>query len=527
MVTILRAATRQALTFEDLKGLRAEGYVRDSTLDQRDGFGPDIQHRNEERFAQSYGLVLGSRWYTEFVSGRSASKRQEFQQVLEDARLDRFDVLLVDHTSRFGRNQAECIRYKAELQRLGKTVVFVSQGIISGSDRDFLAERINETLDEQYSRNLSRYVAAGLAEKASQGLANGVPPLGYKSEKLDNGKRERKVPDPDTTPALLALLRGYASGQHSYRTLADWLNAQGYRNREGEPFSTGSVEHVLSNRFYAGKAVYHPGEPDEEVRGGAHEVPAEVKELWLRCQEIKAQQRRTRVGAPRRRPRAYPFSRLAFCAGCGGRFTGKPARTTQGDESLRLVVPHARCDLQPHSVRVDYLEAQWREGVLPYLTLDDGWQRGIAQALQDEAGPSNEKDCRRLESALANLRKQHLWGDISDEDYRRDRDVLERQLKALAPPGAKVHLPNLERAAGLLNDLPALWAHPGVSNEQREALGQELLERAIISGGTLVAIEPRAAYRPLFGYLANQWKNCLPKPTRPDDIGLKLPLPIA
>ena len=28
------------LTFEDLKGLRAEGYIRDSTLDQRNGFAP-------------------------------------------------------------------------------------------------------------------------------------------------------------------------------------------------------------------------------------------------------------------------------------------------------------------------------------------------------------------------------------------------------------------------------------------------------------------------------------------------------
>ena len=31
---------QRAVTFEDLRGLRAEGYVRDSTLDQRDGFGP-------------------------------------------------------------------------------------------------------------------------------------------------------------------------------------------------------------------------------------------------------------------------------------------------------------------------------------------------------------------------------------------------------------------------------------------------------------------------------------------------------
>ncbi len=129
-------------------------------------------------------------------------------------------------------------------------VVFVSQGIISGNDNDFLNEGINEVLDEQYSRMLSRFVADGLRVKHEQGIANGVPPLGYKSEKLDNGKRERKVPDfnglrgdpkAGSIEALLALLRGYASGQHSYQTMADHLNAQGYRNREGEPFTKGSV----------------------------------------------------------------------------------------------------------------------------------------------------------------------------------------------------------------------------------------------------------------------------------------------
>ncbi len=49
------------MTFENLKGLRAEAYVRDSTLDQRDGFGPDLQRRNIHRFADSYELALGDR----------------------------------------------------------------------------------------------------------------------------------------------------------------------------------------------------------------------------------------------------------------------------------------------------------------------------------------------------------------------------------------------------------------------------------------------------------------------------------
>lgn len=190
-ITTVNRKAKRINNFEDLRGLQAESYIRDSTEDQKNGFGPEIQRHNVERFAQFYGLVLGERWYTEFVSGRSVEKRQQFLQILEDARLDRFDVLLVDHTSRFGRNQAECIHYKQELKRLGKTIIFVSQGIISGSDRDFMCERVNETMDEGYSRNLSRWVSEGLVRKAESGLHVGPSPLGFKSELL-SGQRERK-----------------------------------------------------------------------------------------------------------------------------------------------------------------------------------------------------------------------------------------------------------------------------------------------------------------------------------------------
>ena len=210
-----RHPNKTPMTFEELKSLRSRGYVRDSSLDQRDGFGPDIQSHNIQRFADSYGLIHDHHLYTEFVTGRSVSKRGVFTQLVEDAKLDLYDVLLVDHTSRFGRNQEECIKYKKILRELGKVIVFVSQGIFSGSDRDFLNERINETLDEAYSRTLSRYVSEGLSRKASHGFANGRPPLGYKSEKLENGKRERKVSDPETLPTLIELLECYATGSYS------------------------------------------------------------------------------------------------------------------------------------------------------------------------------------------------------------------------------------------------------------------------------------------------------------------------
>ncbi len=169
---------------------------------------------------------------------------------------------MVDHTSRFGRNQGECIRYKEEMQRLGKVVVFVSQGIISGSDRDFVNERLNETMDEQYSRNLSRYVREGKAEKAAKGHALGHAPLGYRVTKAPSGRGAYMVPDEKTMPTLVTLLRGYACGRHSFKTLARHLNVQGYRTSRGTPFTESSISQVITNPFYGGKFYFHKRKQD-------------------------------------------------------------------------------------------------------------------------------------------------------------------------------------------------------------------------------------------------------------------------
>ncbi len=73
--------------------------------------------------------------------------------------------------------------------------------------------------------------------------------------------------------------------------------------------------------------------------------------------------------------------------------------------------------------------------------------------------------------------------------------------QALTPPPAPARLPNLERAAHLLNDLPAMWVHPATNDRQRESLVQELPERATVSGTSLVGVRPRPVYQPLFGYI--------------------------
>lgn len=494
------------VTFEQLKGLRAKGYIRDSTLDQRDGFGPDIQRRNEQRFAESYGLLLGNRWYTEFVSGRSVAKRKEFQHILEDARLDRFDVLLVDHTSRFGRNQAECIRYKEEMQRLGKAVVFVSQGIISGTDRDFLNERINEVLDEAYSRNLSRYVKAGFSVKASQGHALGDAPLGYRHIKSPSGRGAWAAPDEKTMPVLLHLLRSYASGNKSFTEVANELNALGHRTARGNPFTLSTISMVLNNPFYSGRFYYHKGRRDQQLIEGVHEVTEEVRSLWQKCQQVRRERAYSTQPSPRaKNHRVYILTGVLVCDNCGQPFHGRSS-VSHRTPYVRMAHSWRRCGAKPESVSAPAVEKEFAERVISCIKLDDGWRKAVLKALALEGPqPDRSLEIKRVEAALENLRKQHLWGALDDQTFSREFRELQLQLRNLQAQAVDHATPNLDRAAHLLQELPALWRHPGVADDHRRSVAREVFEEVRLRSGTLVAVKPKPAYQPLFAYQV--WKE--------------------
>ena len=317
-----------------------------------------------------------------------------------------------------------------------------------------------------------------------------------------------EVPDPKKMPALLELLRCYASGDYSYQSLADHLNGQGYRNREGALFYKGSVEHVLSNRFYIGESVYHPGKADEEVTEGTHELPPDAKELWLKCQEVKKGRVHSAGGRPRGAQRAYPFTRIAVCDGCNQPYGGQPVHRKAREVIRRLSHRRPFCSLTPHSVRVEYLMDQFQDDVVPFMRLDSEWQDTILKALEEDSssgiGGQRASHRSRLEKALENLRKQHLWGDVSDDQYRAQREILETELRGIGPALDLANLPSLSRSAQLLQDLPALWRHPGVTDGQRERAIREMFTEVRLRGKEIIALRPRPIYQPLFAHFVTQ-----------------------
>ncbi len=144
--------------------------------------------------------------------------------------------------------------------------------------------------------------------------------------------------------------------------------------------------------------------------------------------------------------------------------------------------------------------------VMPHLQLDAIWKTRIIAVLRsDEPPQEGQGQGERLRRALEELRKQHRWG-ISDDEYRRDREILMRQLRVHTTTGQPIHLPNLERSANFLEDLPALWLHPGVTHEEREALVRQVFRRITIDGKDFVDIEPEPEYAPLYATMVTAQK---------------------
>ncbi len=103
--------------------MRAAIYARVSTNDQTN----TIQIRELTEYVQRRGWEVAG-VYQDQMSGKTAS-RPGLNQLIADARLRKFDVVLVWKLDRFGRSLVHCVGAIQELQALGIRFLAISQGL--------------------------------------------------------------------------------------------------------------------------------------------------------------------------------------------------------------------------------------------------------------------------------------------------------------------------------------------------------------------------------------------------------------
>jgi len=126
--------------------------------------------------------------------------------------------------------------------------------------------------------------------------------------------------------------------------------------------------------------------------------------------------------------------------------------------------------------------------VISQIRIDDDWRQAILKAIANESPkPDQTLEIKRVESAMENLKKQHLWGAVTDEAFKSQYREFQIQLSRLnqeAEADASLG-PDLERAGQLLKNLPVLWQHPGVTNEQRRDFAREVFNKVVLSSGKI------------------------------------------
>ncbi len=501
-------------------------YIRESTEEQDKGFSPQNQERTIREYAKREGIEVYE-VYKDLISGTSASKRSDFQRMIEDAKQHNFTHILVYHTSRFARNVKDARQHKEFLRvKLGIDVISVTQPFGDWKQPTaFLNEGINELFDAYYSKQLSEWMRGAFMEKRKQGFQLGNPPLGYYKKVLGSDPNtHRPIYDKnwlvheEESKMVVRIFEMYATGRYSLADIAQKINKEGIQTKRGSPFTYSSIKDILRNRTYLGY-VYSPRRGYAEIPGNHTAIISQ--ELFDRVEE-KTQQRRGNHGRPIAQHRFYLLQGVVFCYACRkhlkddsqgphAKFLPKmycETNTSHGQDLKFYGCKFRReyKDCHQDNVKCDIIDKKVVNFLKGFSVPDDIIQKTIVkleEKMKSFQTPSHEKELATLLQKEKRLNTMYLEvGSISDEEFKEQMRELQAQIKVYRKQGiagaskGKGKKEFVSQTEKFLQDFPKLW--DSIDDAERRAWILMTIRRVWVQGKKVVAIEPYDEFKDLF-----------------------------
>ena len=485
-------------------------YVRVSRLERDDRErlkeqGPDAQLRDlspRTQIAQVKALQALRGLKVEVFedlhrSGKNA-QRPGLTRLRERMREGDVAVVAVWSMSRLGRSVRDLYDLIEEMQTHGVAFVSAKESLdtSTASGRAFFG--ILATL-AQFERELtSERIAADFQQAAAAGRMIGDVPFGFVRE-----SGEVSI-DPDAAALVRLIFREYATGRYSYRSLAEWLNAQGQRSPNAESHHRNGrfaarlwvadmVKAIMRNERYAGRVIYRPRRirgRDGDDEGVPAAFPAIVDaELWAACATVRGRNA-SHNGVRYSRTARYALTGLLRCRQCGG--TVHEVQTTKAAKVYAYYVCRARYGSHSCSqplAPAPTLEAEVRSW-LEQLRLPEGFTKEFAAAVRSgrwKGTPARHTIVKVVETRLERLRELFEMGDLERPAYIARRDALQAELADLtsAPPPV---VQASETIANLTNDWDDLDG-----GARRQVLGT-IFSEVVVDEGRLVSATPKPGW---------------------------------
>lgn len=446
-------------------------YTRVSTTDQAapGHFSLDAQAALCRQYATAHQLTVLEVLRDEGYSGRTTS-RPGLRRLLEYSSPHPpkpIHAILVQDTSRVGRDTTEYLIFRRQLQERGITLVAVTQPNIDASPEGRLVDTILAGVNQYQSEEKARRILIAMEKKFEQGGWPGWAPLGYLN--VIEGEKRFIVPDPEKFELVRLAFREYATGHYTQAQLRQFLTKKSLRDRNGRTLSRTSLNKLLKNPFYYGRMRWRGSE-----REGSHPAVTD-RQTWERCQAVTASHNRY---ATRSRKHVFLLSGLLVCDACGTHLTQSAI--------TRKAKHYYNCPSRMHCpqpfIPEDTMEEQ-AAGAIRAIRLSDAFIEDVLAKVRDVfAARASERD-RELQGLLRRrtvaeqkrtiAEEKLVAGVLSDEAFRRmtaqvnhDLDEVGRRLDELEQM-RRLNTDALQEVLRLARDIPGAYADAPPSLKRR------------------------------------------------------------
>ena len=396
---------------------RAVAYCRVSSEhdDQLNSLSNQKQHW-EEYIENNSRMTFCGLYVDEGLSGTSTIKRNGFNQMIRDARQNKFDIILTKEVSRFARNTVDVLSYTRQLKELGIEVYFHNDNINSLDKDGELRLSLMATLAQEESRKTSERVKWGHTRAMKNGVVFGANRLmGYD---LVN---KRLVINEEEAEIVRKIYSWFMDGESLHgvvRRLAEIGFTRGKMN--------GSINHtwiksILTNEKYCGDLIqrkYYTTDylTHKQTKNNGEEpfiliednhTPIISKDVWKDVQkkitENRKKFREEGVGYSR-----HIWGGKLVCENCGKKFRRRVLKNKDGSDRPIWICSTAYDQGKKGCENSSYI----REEVLEKIFMDI-----FIQLKQDK---SQQKFVEEIISVLSKT--------IADVNSTKDIEVINKQL---------------------------------------------------------------------------------------------------
>ena len=245
----IRNQLNMGIPLNNLK-LKVTDYARVSTehINQKNSL------QNQKEYFKEF-IISNPNWtYIEGyvddgITGTSDIKRQNFMQMIADAKQNKFDLIVTKEISRFSRNTLDSIKYTRELLSYGVAVLFVNDNINTALPDSELRLTIMASMAQDEIRRLSERVKFGMTRAIQKGHILGNNML-YGYRKDPNSKKLIIIDEEAKTVQRVYEL--YAIKKVSLSKIAKYLNFSNIKTIQGNDWSTSTISRMIENPKYKG-----------------------------------------------------------------------------------------------------------------------------------------------------------------------------------------------------------------------------------------------------------------------------------